>query len=185
MKAVSSLEWKTLGRKEIFSDPPWVRLSVEKVRVTNGNVIENFYQVALPEYAVMIPFTHDGKVVTELQYRHGIRARTMMFPSGYIEPGEDALSAAKRELLEETGFTAPEWSFLGSFIVDSNRCCGKAHFFTAKGARKEREPSLDETEDIEVILLAPEEVQNALEEGKILSMASALAAAFVQCRVRS
>ena len=87
---------------------------------------------------------------------------TTAIVGGYLEPGEEPLAAAQRELLEETGYTGEDWHALGSFVVDANRGCGTAHFFLARGVRPVAEPDADDLEEQELLLLSRAEVEQAL-----------------------
>ena len=51
--------WETLESRELFADPPWIRLSVERVRLSTGKIVENFYQIQAPEYAIVVAYTVD------------------------------------------------------------------------------------------------------------------------------
>lgn len=168
--------WKVLDRKELFSDPPWVRLSVEHVETSRGARIENFYRVDLPEYVTIVAYTAEGQIVLEELYKHAVGRVMTAFPAGYLEPGEDPIEAAKREFLEETGYAAEEWRSLGSFVVDGNRGCGHAHLVVAHGARLVQKPEWDDTEEIKVVLLDPREVAKALTHGTFRTLSNAAGA---------
>lgn len=62
----------------------------------NGKVVDNFHQVAMPEYAVVVARTTDGRVIMERQYKHGVGKVSLLLPGGLIEAGEKSLLAAKR-----------------------------------------------------------------------------------------
>ena len=99
-----------------------------------------------------------------------------------MEPGEEPLAAAKRELLEETGYVADEWHPLGSYPVDANRGNGTAHLFLAVGARSERPPVPGDLEEQSMQLLSIEEVESALRSGefKVLAWATVVALGLAQ-----
>jgi ADP-ribose pyrophosphatase len=93
---------------------------------------------------------------------------TVEIPGGAIDPNDkDPRSAAQRELLEETGFTAGEWEYLGYVTpnpaIQSNRC----HTFLARGAVRVADPRFDPFERIEVLLFSAEEAEAALRDGTI------------------
>jgi ADP-ribose pyrophosphatase len=169
-------KWRTISRTTIVSDQPWLELSVERVCLPDGNEIERFYQVGLPEYAVIVALTEDGLVVMERQYKHAVGRVVCNLPAGYLDDGEGPLAGAKRELLEETGYAAKNWRRLGSFWVDGNRGCGRMHAFVAWNARRVcGDKNCDEVEEVEVMLVEPAEALRKLRNGQLVTMGSALA----------
>ena len=100
---------------------------------------------------------------------------------GYLDEGEQPLEAARRELLEETGYEAEEWRPLGRYAVDANRGCGVGHLFLAIGARKVAEPAADDLEEQELLTLTREQVETALAAGEfeVMSWAATMALALL------
>jgi ADP-ribose pyrophosphatase len=163
--------WKNLESREVFSDLPWVRLIVEKVELPGGRVIDNFYQLQMRDYALIIAKTPDDKVIMTRQYKHGIRQISLMFPGGAIEQGESPLEAARRELLEETGYAVDSMEFLGSFVQDANHYLCQGHFFLGSGARAVTAPQINDEEEVEIVPLGREEILAALQKGEVASVA--------------
>ena len=91
------------------------------------------------------------------------------------------MTAARRELLEETGYEAEEWTSLGRYVVDGNRGAGVGHLYLARGARKVAEPDADDLEEQELLELSRREVEAALLAGefKVMSWATVVALALV------
>jgi ADP-ribose pyrophosphatase len=174
MERLPLQHWKTVSTVDILEDLPWLKLSADHVVLPNGRHIEKFYRLHLPEYAVVVAVTADGLVVMERQYKHAVGEVTENLPAGYLETGESPVNAAKRELLEETGFEAPTWRCLGSFCVDGNRGCGRIHAFVASGARKVADPVEQDTEQLEIILKKPRDAFKLLVEGRIRTAGPAL-----------
>ena len=178
--------WKTLSSQELLARPPGLRVSGESVQLPDGRIIDDYYQIELPEYAVVFARTAEGTVVMERLYKHGTRRIILALPAGYLEPGEAPLEGAKRELLEETGYEADNWCSLGIYVVNSNYGCGKAHIYLARGARKIQNPDSNDLEDTEIVLMTPKEVIQAVINGQvatlsgIASIALALNPAFVE-----
>ncbi|HEX5503050.1 MAG TPA: NUDIX hydrolase [Thermomicrobiales bacterium] len=176
--------WQTLARREVADCRPWVRLWAEDVRLPDGRVIADFAAIDLPDYAMVVALTADGRVVVERNYKHGPRRVCLNLPAGYLEPGEEPLAAARRELLEETGYVADEWAFLGSFANDGNRGCGRGHFYLARGARRVAEPDAGDLEELAVELLPLAELARAVARGEVavLSVAAAIGLAALAAR---
>ena len=169
--------WQVLKSSEIFTADPWLTLSVQQVRVPDGRVIDDFYQLALPDFIVVFAETASGEVIMIRQYKHGARRTSLTLPGGLIEKGEDPLDAAKRELLEETGYQADSWRSLGSYVVNGNLGCGHGHFFMAAGARRVREPESGDLETMEIELLTRGRLAEALRNGEVLLLNHAAAIA--------
>jgi ADP-ribose pyrophosphatase len=125
---------------------------------------------------VVVALTPDGQVVVARNYKHGPRRVCLNLPAGYVEPGEEPLATARRELLEETGYVAEEWISLGGFASDGNRGCGTGHLFLARGAQKVAEPDAGDLEEMEIGLMSLDEVMDAVRRGDVavLSVAAAI-----------
>lgn len=167
-----STQWLTLNRREVFSAPPWLRVWQEEIRLPSGRLVPDFYQVQLPEFVVVVAQTPEGEIVTERQYKHGVRRTSTALPAGYLIEGEEPLACARRELLEETGYSADTWHRLGSFVVDGNRGCGRVHVFVAQNARRISDPYHDELEPLEVGLMRPQALVWAALSGDVVMLAS-------------
>jgi ADP-ribose pyrophosphatase len=90
-----------------------------------------------------------------------------------VNPDESPLEAAQRELFEETGYMAPDWQALGSFVVDGNRQCGTAHLFLARNARRvapANNPDINES--VEVELMSPHQFLRVLADGGVALLAT-------------
>jgi ADP-ribose pyrophosphatase len=128
----------------------------------------------LPDYAVIVASTRDGRILFERQYKHGLGAVALFLPGGLIARGEKPLVAARRELFEETGYKASRWKSLGAFVCNSNYGCGRAHFFVATGARKVADPNSGDLEEMEILFLTRSRAAAALRNGKIRVVSAAL-----------
>jgi ADP-ribose pyrophosphatase len=155
--------WKTLARKTLL-DLGW-RLKVEQhtVELHDGRIIDDWAWIITPPYANVIAVTEDGLFVAFRQTKYST-GHTLAPVGGHIEPDEDPLVAAKRELLEETGYAAPDdyWTYLGTYPVDSNRGSGTASLYLATNAVAVAEPQSDDLEEQELILMTREQVNAAL-----------------------
>lgn len=129
--------------------------------------MDEYYVLEYPDWINVIAITKDGRFVMEKQYRHGLEVISTELPCGVIEEGEDPLYAAKRELLEETGYSGGEWSKLMTLSPNPSSMNNLAHCFLAVGVEKTAEQSLDENEELEVVLMSEDEVRELLVNGGI------------------
>jgi ADP-ribose pyrophosphatase len=98
----------------------------------------------------IVALTPRNEMVLVRQYRHPVGRTLLEIPAGMVEPREALLAAAKREFLEETGFTAPSWRSLGAWFPSPAHTSVEKHVFLARGARRVRDQSLDPTEFLRV-----------------------------------
>lgn len=126
-----------------------------------------FYVVESNDWVNIIPVTPDGKLVFIQQYRHGIEAVTLEIPGGMIDDGETPAEAARRELREETGYDTEHLVHLGGIApnpaIQNNVC----HTYLALDARPDGPQRLENTEDIEVVLVEPEDVPALILDGQV------------------
>lgn len=171
--------WETIKSQEVFVAPPWIKVSELQVRLPGGTVVDDYHRIELGNSVIIFAQTADRQVILERQYKHGIGKVSLVLPAGGIEPGETPVEAAKRELLEETGYCAESWRSLGTFGANGNYGCGEAHIMMAQGAHQVAEPNSGDLEQIEVILMKPDELVDRLKNGDVhlLSTAAAVALA--------
>jgi ADP-ribose pyrophosphatase len=169
--------WAVLKSTEIFSADPWIGLSVDKVLLPDGGIVEDYYQIKLQDYAVTFAETADQEVVAIRLYKHGAGRVSLVLPAGSLEDGEEPLTCAQRELLEETGYASDRWESLGSFVVNGNYGCGNAHLFAARDVRRVAEPDAGDLESIEVVLMRPDEILDAVRSGDVVGLGTVAAIA--------
>lgn len=143
-------KWTTLSSKMIF-EHRWYRLRQDSVSLPNGEVIDDFFVSERPDIATVLPITEDGQVVFVRQYRHGIGEILLELPGGTFEVGEEPLAVAQRELAEETGYTAEEWTEIATFYNSPVKQNNLIHLFKAQNACLTQPQQLDATEQIEVV----------------------------------
>lgn len=145
--------WTRLASRPIV-DRWWLRLREDRVRLPSGLVLEEFHVTDLPDWAAVLALTPDGRAVVVEQYRYGIDRVTLELPAGALDAGESPLAAARRELREETGFEADDWTRLAVLAPEPSRSSGMAHLFLARNARQVSEATPDDSESL-TVRLAP------------------------------
>jgi 8-oxo-dGTP pyrophosphatase MutT (NUDIX family) len=165
--------WEVLERQELLARPPWLAVLQERVRLPSGRVVDDFYRIVLPEFALVVPQTPDGRYVMVRGYKHGAGQVALSPPAGLIQAGESPQAAAARELREETGYRALGWRFIARLAADGNRQCGLMHLFLAENAQLVAAPQDDDTEVLDVELLSRGELLAAIDRGEVATMAAA------------
>jgi ADP-ribose pyrophosphatase len=175
--AAASESWNVLSSKEVFDATPWLRVIEERVELPNGDVVEDYYQIQMADSSVVIATTPEDKIVMIEMYRHGPRAMTLLFPAGGISVGEEPVDAAKRELLEETGYTADGWRKFASFPGHTNQGAGRVHMYRAHNAVRVADEASGDLETITTVEMSREELTAAIKRGEMLSLGATAAAA--------
>ena len=145
-------KWKILKSEYLFRRP-WLTVRRDCVELPDGRQNPEFYILEYPDWVNVIAITDDGQFVMERQYRHGLGKTCFEIPAGVIEKGETPLEAAKRELMEETGYGEGEWKEIMSVSGNSSTTNNISHCFVAKGVKKIGTQHLDSTEARDVALL--------------------------------
>lgn len=157
--------WKTLSTEVAFDRRPYLRVTREVVEVAPGHVIDDFWQVDLRQFVVVVPVLTDGRIMTMTSYRHGPRKVCLSMPGGFIDPSETPETAARRELIEETGLVPGRLIGLGDFVDNGNQKGGHGYYFLAPGCTQDRPAVADATEDALLQAMTAAEVDAALDSG--------------------
>jgi len=168
--------WKTLSRRTVLDNGQFLKVESHTVELPGGRIIPDWPWVVTPDYINVVVMTEGGEFLCFRQTKYAVAGTSLALVGGYLEPGEEPLAAARRELLEETGCKAPDWIPLGRYAVDGNRGCGMANFFLARRACWVTPRDADDLEEQQLLRLSRAEVEKALMGGefKVLAWAAAL-----------
>ena len=166
MNKERDMKWKTLKSEYLFRRA-WLTARKDSVMLPNGVVNDEYYVLEYPTWINVIAITTEGNYVFVRQYRHGLGETCYEIVAGVSEEGEEPVESARRELLEETGFSGGKWEKLDVISANTSATNNLTHCFLATGVEKVTSQHLDETEDIEVFLFNEDEVKQLLMNGSI------------------
>jgi ADP-ribose pyrophosphatase len=150
----------------------------DTVTLPDGSSATREY-VIHPGAVMVIPLLDDGRVLLERQYRYPIKQVMIEFPAGKIDPGEDRLVCARRELLEETGYTAGEWAHAGVLHPVISYSTEFIDIWFARGLVA-GERQLDQGEFLDVFTATPEELLAWCRDGKVTDAKTLTGALWLQ-----
>ncbi len=140
----------------------------EDVRVSpvTGEALK-FSILETNDWINVLPLTTDGQVILIRQWRHGRNELTWEIPGGLIDPGEEPVAAAGRELREETGYAAGRIQYAGAVTPNPAFITNRCHACIAYDCEIDGEPNFDIGEDIETCLMSLDKVLDMIKSGEI------------------
>ncbi|ARS36112.1 NUDIX hydrolase [Pontibacter actiniarum] len=158
----------TILKSEMVVDEQWYKLRRDEVELPNGVVLDDYYVSVRPNVVLIFPLTEDNHVIFVRQYKHAAGDVFIELPGGVVDEDEAApLAAAKRELLEETGYISDDMEPLLEVIDNPTKDTNRIYYYLARNARKVAEQDLDISENIEVLKVPLQEVESMVMSGKV------------------
>lgn len=164
--AGAELEWQRLD-SEYGDDLILFRSRFDQMRNPRNERVLRRLVLESVNWVNMVAITDDGLCVMVRQYRFGVGYATLETPGGMVDEGEDSLTAARRELLEETGFTGGHWQYLGAVEPNPAFHDHLCHHWLATGVARTRDPQPTAGEAIATELMSEAQVVGAVRAGVI------------------
>ena len=159
---MSIMPWKILGSRYIHP-----RFRIDKCELPNGKLLDATV-FEFRSWANVIALTKDQEVVLIKQYRHGVQDVLWEFPGGVVDDAENPMDGARRELLEETGYTTSNIIEVGKFYPNPANQINLMYGFLAYDVQRTELQNLDDAEDIEVHLVPLDELIAMTRRGEFL-----------------
>jgi len=141
--------WRTISSRHVVRDR-WLRLRADTCRTPEGELVEPYYVQEYPDWVHLVCFNGRNEVLLTRQYRHGCGYVSLELPCGTCDPSDASpLDTARRELLEETGYTSDRFEHLHTVSPNPASHANSAHGFVAFDVYKAAEPVDDPIERIE------------------------------------
>ena len=159
--------WTTL-RSELVVNHRWYQLRRDHVQLPTGQELDDYFVSVRANVALVFALTNDQHVIMVRQYKHGIGEILIELPGGVLDEGETSpLAAARRELLEETGYASDDIEQLAEVSDNPTKDTNRIYFFLARNARLVAAQHLDETENIEVLKVPLVDIEGMIFSGQI------------------
>ena len=175
--------WERLESERLL-ETPYFALRSDKLRLPGGAVKDPYYVVERPDAAIIFPLTGDGEAVLVRQYRPPLERMELGLPAGLVEEGEKPEAAARRELLEETGYAGGEWECMGTLASSPSLKDNWAYLFLARGVEEMAPPDPDEHELVETVRVPVGELLGLIRTGEIVSSSGVAAVMLALERLR-
>ncbi len=160
-------KWQPL-EKILVKDLNFFKIFKEKYINPRNNKEVYFYHLQLSDWTIILPLLNENEIIMVKQYRAGAKKVFYEFPGGLINRNEDPLNSAKRELLEETGYTAEKFTLLNVSYPLPAFQTSKCYIYFAEGLKKVSNTlNLDDGEDIKLEVLKIDEIKEMLYENKL------------------
>ena len=160
-------KWDVIDRKPAL-DYGLFKVWTKQARSPRTGDINEVLSIEFPDWVMTAALTPEGELVMVRQYRHGSEEICLELPGGLVDAEDDSPEeAARRELLEETGYMAAKMITLGECHPQPAILSNKCYFYLAENVEKVGESDLDAGEDIDIVLLPWREALDLLEKGEM------------------
>lgn len=179
MRDDTHLREHCLSSESVF-DGRLLKVYRDQVALPDGSQGVREY-IKHPGAVVIIPCLDNGNLLFESQFRYPVDQVCLELPAGKIDPGEPIEATAVRELLEETGYEAKAWRYVGYFLPCIGYSNERIEVFEARGLIQVSDQQLDDGEFLDLLELSLADVKAAIAHGKLTDSKTLSALQIWQC----
>jgi 8-oxo-dGTP pyrophosphatase MutT (NUDIX family) len=158
--------WRPIASTYVYRDR-WLALRSDSVRLPNGSTLSPYHVIELADWVNVVAISASGHVLLVEQYRHAVARSLLEIPAGHADPQEDPEAAARRELLEETGYGGGTWHALGALHPAASRFTNQVHAYLALGVTRLTLPVEEESENLRLHEIPWAEFAEGLRSGRL------------------
>jgi len=163
-----TVDWKVLETRHVTRDE-WLSLRADRCELPDGRIVEPCYVLEYPAWVNVVALTKNQDVVLVREFRHGMQKTLLELPGGTTEPEDiSPLAAIRRELLEETGYTSETFVETGRLYPNAATHNNVLYCFLATDVEQVDRPRLDDTEQMDLVLMPLEKVIELTANGGLL-----------------
>ena len=178
-KRIVAQPWSLLESRITYRDR-WISLRTDDAVDGRGDIVRDYHVLEYPDWVNVAPILDDGRLLLARAYRHGVAAIVLGLIGGEVAAVDAgfAEAAARRELLEETGFSTASLAPILACYPNAATHTNQVLSFAAHGLEAQQEPRFELGEEVELVAAAPADLLAAVQAGRIIMQAPHLAAIY-------